>query len=90
MQLNSGDVAMNLAPNPARDEVTIQYTFNSTGTDRRIEIYDLTGRLVAAHQAPSIEGNWTLKLDMLTSGIYNAVLREDGNVLLYGKLSVIK
>lgn len=90
MQLNSGDVAMSLAPNPARDAVTIQYTFNNTGNDRRIEIYDLTGRLVAAHQAPSAEGNWTLKLDMLTSGIYNAVLREDGNVLLYGKLSVVK
>ncbi|MBW7912384.1 MAG: PKD domain-containing protein [Taibaiella sp.] len=82
--------ALNLVPNPAENGTKLVYTFTRFESEKRIEVYDVTGRLMVSLLADGIQGNTWLSLDRFTPGIYQVVLKQDGNVLLHEKLSVIK
>ncbi|MBW7913101.1 MAG: T9SS type A sorting domain-containing protein [Taibaiella sp.] len=81
---------LNLVPNPAENGTKLVYTFTRFESEKRIEVYDVTGRLMVSLLADGIQGNIWLSLDRFTPGIYQVVLKQDGNVLLHEKLSVIK
>lgn len=83
-------VELTIAPNPARNSAEISYEWLSPGSNRYIEVYDITGKLVERTDAPEDKGSWLLPLDKYMPGVYQVVLKQDGNVLLHGRLSVVK
>lgn len=65
---------VSIHPNPSSDLVNITIS-TPYSTDVKIEIYDLTGRLVKSHQIGEVsEGNHTevININGLSSGIYTA------------------
>jgi PKD repeat protein len=74
-----------VAPNPAKNKVTISYDAVSKPT---IAIYDLTGRLFANHHATDAKASWELSLDTVPAGIYLVVLQENGQFVMQKKLIV--
>jgi alpha-tubulin suppressor-like RCC1 family protein len=73
-----------LAPNPAKNMVNIVFT--ATSSDTALEIYDLTGRLIANYASQEPKGEWNLSLDNFAAGIYVVVLKEQGQIILQKKL----
>lgn len=79
--------AMTLYPNPAQNEVNIQ--FDSVLENTQLEVYDLTGRLVASYQANELKGTWRLDLNPMATGVYVVVMRENNQIIMQKKLQVL-
>lgn len=79
---------LHLAPNPARDATVVHYSFGSTAQKRTVQVFDAVGRLLASLDAEEVTGRWELKLDGWAAGMYQVVLKADGEVVAYSKLSV--
>ena len=86
-QLDSQKGSILIYPNPAQNEVNIQ--FESAASQVDLQVYDLTGRLVANHATTDAKGVWTVNLNTLSSGLYIVVLRENNQVILQKKLQVL-
>jgi hypothetical protein len=73
-------------PNPAKDNVTISYTLNtSTAT---LEIYDLAGRSISQKVLSSFTGEEQIQTSTYQAGIYIVVLKDKNTVLRQQKLVV--
>jgi hypothetical protein len=79
--------ALLLYPNPAQNQVNIQY--ESQAAIAQLEIYDLTGRLIASHSTTEAKGTWQLPLHNMASGIYVVVLKENNQIIMQKKLQVL-
>ena len=73
-----------IAPNPAKDKVTIN--FETTTQPPTIEIYDLFGRLITSHQPTTTVGGWELSTLNFSAGVYLVVLKENNAVVAQQKL----
>jgi hypothetical protein len=82
--------ALNLVPNPAQNTTRVDFALGGTETGGEIDVYDVTGRLISSYTAVSNEGSWQLPLDNFAPGIYLVALRENGVVILYNRLSVVR
>lgn len=89
-ELGSDHVAMQLLPNPARDQVTVVFRFESSGGSKNIEMYDMIGRKLQSHTITEDEGRIVLPFDRIAAGMYQVVMRQNGKVVQQGKLSVTK
>ena len=70
-----------LYPNPARENVNIQ--FNSTiKSDYQITLVDHAGRMIASEMGVAMEGNnmKSINIETLSSGIYSIVIRVGNDV----------
>jgi len=79
-----GTAPIRLYPNPAENQVNIAY--DGTVADPQLEIYDMTGRLVASHQAKGLNGTWALDLNPMATGIYVVVLKQNNRIIMQKKL----
>lgn len=90
-ELGDGDyIAMQLLPNPARDQVTVMFRFADNTGNKSIELYDMTGRKLQIHTVTKEEGNVILPLNQIAAGMYQVVMRQNGKVVQQSKLSVTK
>lgn len=80
-------ITLVLYPNPAQNQVNIQY--ESQAANAQLEIYDLTGRLIASHSTTEAKGTWQLPLHNMASGIYVVVLKENNQIIMQKKLQVL-
>ncbi|SFC01747.1 Por secretion system C-terminal sorting domain-containing protein [Flexibacter flexilis DSM 6793] len=82
----------NNAPNPATHETQIGYTLPEEAVGKaQIVVYaPVSGKAVFTQTLQETEGNVTVNLSRLASGIYPYVLLLDGKVVQSRKLAVIK
>ncbi len=76
-----------LFPNPAQNQVNIR--FETQQKDSQVEVYDLTGRLIASYNATQTQGVWELDLAPMATGVYVVVLRQGNQILMQRKLQVL-
>ncbi|MBS1583989.1 MAG: T9SS type A sorting domain-containing protein [Bacteroidetes bacterium] len=88
--LKSRLAQMAVVPNPAQDQTRVDYVYSEAGSNRYLEMYDVTGRLMARHAVYENSGSWEINLSSYAAGMYVVVLRENGKVLLQSKLSVVR
>jgi hypothetical protein len=73
-------------PNPAKENVTISYTLNtSTAT---LEIYDLAGRSISQKVLSSSTGEEQIQTSTYQAGIYIVVVKENDTILVQQKLII--
>ncbi|WP_026977680.1 PKD domain-containing protein [Flavobacterium tegetincola] len=77
-----------LYPNPATNQVNIR--FETEQSNSQVEVYDLTGRLIANFEATATQGVWELDLAPMATGVYVVVLRQGGTILMQRKLQVLQ
>ena len=75
-----------LAPNPAKEQVSLHY--NALPEQTQLAIYDLTGRKLAVHEATNTEGIWQLPTNNMPAGVYIVVVQSNGTTLLQQKLII--
>jgi hypothetical protein len=82
-------VVNGIRPNPVTNNGFI--TIWSASTQRtRVEIYDMTGRLISQQVGSLTEGSneWPVKTQMLAQGVYNLLIKTDDGV--YKNLRILK
>ena len=79
---------LTLVPNPATNATTVQYRFGTTATKRAVQVYDVTGRLMATLDGANVTGQWPIKLDGWAAGVYQVVMKADGKVVATSRLAV--
>mgnify|MGYP003815179183 FL=1 len=92
--INKQKANFGIYPNPARDQLTFELKTDRSAQDYEISIYNIKGQLVKRapfHQESKI--NW--KFDStdnqnISSGIYFAVLKENGAIISSKKIMIIK
>ena len=70
--------AFDIFPNPASDEISLVFP-GGQSTERRVEIYDLAGRLVLAKD---LAAGQTIDVSQLPSGLYSAIVLQKGQYLM--------
>jgi hypothetical protein len=75
-----------LSPNPASEMVTIN--FDSKKEIPTLELYDVSGRLMAHYEPTHLTGTWQIPLETYAKGLYLVVLKHNGKVQMQKKLLV--
>jgi hypothetical protein len=70
---------LSLIPNPAKDRVTIHYSFREEGEMATLMIYDLHGRLVEQLTLAGKSGSTELEVASLERGIYYCTIERAGS-----------
>jgi PKD repeat protein len=83
----TANTSLALYPNPARNEVNIQ--FDGEWQNAQLEVYDLTGRLLANYNTQQAQGSWQLPLHNMAAGVYVVVLKANNQILMQKKLQVL-
>ncbi len=78
-------VAFNIYPNPSKGNFTIDYQLEQGG---KMEVYDITGKMVKQIMLNSTNQREELKLDT-EKGVYLYVLKTNQEVIKTGKLVII-
>lgn len=91
LQDDGGDYnALLVAPNPAGGKTTVTYRFAKGGSERSIELVDMTGRRLQSYRLDNDRGRIDLRLDGYAAGMYQVVMRRNRQVVKQAKLSVTK
>lgn len=75
-----------LLPNPAKEQVSVHY--NGLPNDAVLELYDLTGRNLAAYSINSSDGDLIVPTNAYPSGIYLVVVRAATGLISQQKLVI--
>ena len=78
--------AFSMYPNPAKDEVTIQYDLGFN--DATIELYDISGRSISKNLVTSSTGDLQLNTSTYQTGVYIVVVKQNNGILLQQKLII--
>jgi hypothetical protein len=81
-------IAVQLQPNPATEQVTVQYQNLPKNTS--FEVYDLLGKLLDTQAVNQTNGNLQLNTSRYAAGIYIVVAKNNGVVLRQEKLIIKK
>ncbi len=76
-------------PNPASDVLTVVSTGNFA-PNSKIELYDITGRLVFGAAINSESSNTSISLKDIKQGLYLCVIKNGEKIISSSKISVIK
>jgi hypothetical protein len=79
--------SIRLYPNPANDEITVEYRVGNS-TDSRLLIFNVYGQLVQEISLPNADGKVTLSAKSMTEGIYWYTLLGTNNPALTGKIII--
>lgn len=69
-------IEMTLSPNPANDQLTIDYIFNNDSDDNTISVYDVSGGLIFSTDVSFVSGRATIDIRALASGMYLLTLEN--------------
>ncbi len=72
------DYDLSIGPNPAKDELNVNYNLNKVYASQQLEVYDLLGNLVKRSTLNGLSGRLEVNVSDLKSGIYFYRLRLDG------------
>lgn len=75
-------------PNPAERVVKVNYHFASDQSQKRIAVYDMTGRCVGEYPAPQAHGTHSIPVEGWISGIYIVRMEENGQAIHNQKLTI--
>lgn len=81
------DVAVNIYPSPADDEISIVFTGTQSGRILELEALDNSGRIVRRTLMPG--GRAVLDTATLANGIYHYRISADGRALVTGRFAVV-
>lgn len=79
--LKEGKVGLTIYPNPASDNIHLDFAMDRTVNNAQVRISDVTGRTVMTQNMGKVaagEHNVTLDVSSLTSGLYFVQLNADG------------
>lgn len=76
--INAGDVALQMMPNPAFDQVRIQTSLDFPIQD--VQVFDLSGKMVKSAMNLK-DSNYTLRRDNLPNGMYVVKLRFEQGIV---------
>lgn len=79
---------MVVAPNPARIQTTVHYSFAEGSSTRTIEILDITGRTLQVFELKDENGKLQIPMHRFAAGMYQVVMRRDGKMVQQSKLSL--
>jgi hypothetical protein len=74
-------------PNPATQAVSVNYHFG-TGAEKRLVVYDLSGRRVASVPVTEAHGSHTLQVESWIPGIYLVRMEENGKAIHTQRLTI--
>ncbi len=74
-----------LYPNPAKDEITLEF---SVGAEAYVEIYSALGQKVLKQQL-DLGNVHSIEIKNLPEGVYLYVVKQSGEAILTGKVSII-
>ncbi len=80
---------VNVYPNPVQDELTLEVDFPQL-VDTRINLYDLAGRTVSAHQYSMVRGTVNMNIRDLQVGTYIVVVEAEGVIVKREKILIIR
>lgn len=81
---------MKVMPIPTQDLVQVHYQLIEGATHRQVEVWDITGRVLQRHELLEDQGSLELSLGQYASGLYQVVLKKDGETIQTIKVSLIK
>jgi parallel beta-helix repeat protein len=76
-------------PNPANDVLNITSVYDFT-SDSKIELYDITGRLVYSSSIGIETNNVTISLKDVKQGLYLCIIKNSKEVISSFKVSIVK
>jgi hypothetical protein len=80
-ELTSDDVTLNVYPNPASNNLTIDYNINGKNENGRIDVYDVLGQKVMTHSLTKNQDKLNIDLNNLNSGVYFYSIKVGGKML---------
>jgi hypothetical protein len=85
--VNSNGNVVNVYPNPAKDNVTIEYTSNNNAS-LSLQVIDMSGRIIKQVQTKIASGNNAilLPLDGVSAGMYQLQLIENNRLSYVQKI----
>jgi hypothetical protein len=78
-----------IKPNPAKEDITVDYLFTEAGNNS-VRINDMMGVTLGEYVANNVQGSVMISLNTLTPGIYYCQLIENGMVIANKKLVVTR
>jgi hypothetical protein len=75
-------------PNPANNQVTIEYPANNSGSDMTLLLYDMVGHKIANWILPSSETKINENTSALPTGMYMYIINSGDNVVMKGKVLI--
>jgi hypothetical protein len=77
-------------PNPASNQLTIEYPAVSDNSALSLSIYDMLGHKMASWNLPSTETTATENISALPTGMYLYIINSGDNIVMRGKVMVQK
>jgi len=66
----SSHVSITAYPNPAIDNLTVNYSIDGSADNSRLDVYDVLGQVVSTHPLNRNKGTLNLNVDHLNAGVY--------------------
>jgi aminopeptidase N len=79
---------LNIYPNPATNNVTVAISNSNVGSNAKIIITDVSGRIILSQQANNGDNN--INLNQLQNGVYFVTLQNENKTIASKKLVVIR
>jgi len=80
-ELINNKANINSYPNPATNNLTINYSFDGNIGNAKIELYDVLGQRVNTYNLLNNKGQLNLNVSELNSGVYFYAVKVDGKTL---------
>ncbi|QEE48964.1 PKD domain-containing protein [Flavobacterium alkalisoli] len=77
-----------IAPNPAKENVAMNYSYAYADSEKSIQVYNLLGVLLETYTPTEQKGTWNFNLGRLAAGQYIVVMKENGNMLMQKNLII--
>jgi hypothetical protein len=76
-ELTEDDIDFDVYPNPATDNLTINYVIDGNANSARMDVYDVLGQQVASHVLNNSKGKINLSVNNLNAGVYFYSIKLD-------------
>ncbi len=80
-EITSNDVSFSTYPNPATENLTIDYSIESHFNKARLDVYDMLGQKVDSYKINDTKGKLELDLSHLHSGVYFYTINVNEKIL---------
>lgn len=77
-----------IAPNPAKENVSMNFTYLEKDSEKTIQVYNLLGVMLESYTPAIQNGTWDLNTSRFPAGQYIVVMKENGNILMQKNLII--